>query len=59
EDALHYWLTSLHGMALKEHAWLKIISGEICVMDAVNKISGIDNITEERKKYLFSRDNEI
>ena len=59
EDAQHYWLTSLHGMALKEHAWLKIISGEICVMDAVNKISGIDNITEERKKYLFSRDNEI
>lgn len=58
EDAQQYWLTSLHGMSLREHAWLKIISGEICISDAMNKVSGILDISNERREFLLSKNNE-
>ena len=52
EAAIEYWLTELSGMAMKEHAWLKVISGDISIADAVNKISGMEKISSERKQVL-------
>ena len=53
QDALSYWLDELHGISLKEHAWLKVISGEVSVSDASDKVSGMERITPERKRILL------
>ena len=37
---------------MAEHAWLKVIRGEISVFDAISKVSRIENIPKERRAYL-------
>lgn len=54
EDAIKYWLNNLSGMSMKEHAWLKVISGTVSLFDATAKVSGMERITEERKNNLLS-----
>lgn len=52
-EASDYWRDSLDGLTMREHAWIKIISTEIDVNDAIQKLSNIDCITDERKKHLY------
>lgn len=53
-EAMEYWLISMKGMSIKEHAWLKIISGQVSVSDAVEKVAGIEKISDERKQFLLT-----
>lgn len=53
-EAAEYWLHEMKGMSMKEHAWIKIISGDVCVSDTAERVSGIDKITDERKVFLIA-----
>lgn len=52
KEAVDYWVNSLGGITMAEHAWLKVIRGEISVFDAISKVSRIENIPKERRAYL-------
>ncbi|EOV5718796.1 ATPase, T2SS/T4P/T4SS family (plasmid) [Escherichia coli] len=51
--ASKYWKDKLNGLSMQEHAWLKVISGEIDINDAVEKFSNLSSLTEERKQQLI------
>ena len=52
--ASKYWREELKGFSMMEHAWLKIVAGELDLNDVIEKFSGIFMLDEERKKYLFN-----
>lgn len=51
-EAVNYWQSSLSGITMRDHAWMKIISGEIYVLDAVHKIAKLESLSNERREYL-------
>ncbi|EBA3897091.1 Flp pilus assembly complex ATPase component [Salmonella enterica] len=53
-DASLYWKEYLRGISMNEHAWLKILNGEIDVRDAAQKLSNIYELDTNRIKYLLS-----
>ncbi|HBA6947917.1 TPA: Flp pilus assembly complex ATPase component [Escherichia coli] len=52
-DALRYWLDHLNGMLMLEHAWIKVVKGEVDLKDAIASFPGLLNLTSERKQKLF------
>ncbi|CAD6176222.1 nucleotide binding protein [Escherichia coli] len=54
QEAVLYWLCERKGMSMKEHAWIKVLHGDIAVADAMDRIAGMTDITQERKRFLFS-----
>ncbi|HGY9136387.1 TPA: GspE/PulE family protein [Escherichia coli] len=54
QEAISYWLNDLKGLSMKEHAWIKVLYGDITAADAMDRIAGMTDITQERKKFLFS-----
>lgn len=53
-SATKYWLESLNGMAIKEHAWLKIINGLCDPFDVLVKMGRINNFSLARKEKLLT-----
>ncbi|HCN9115986.1 TPA: Flp pilus assembly complex ATPase component TadA, partial [Escherichia coli] len=54
QEAISYWLNDLKGLSMKEHAWIKVLYGDITAADAMDRIAGMTDITQERKRFLFS-----
>lgn len=54
KDALEYWKQKLRGISMLEHAWIKIIQGEIDLNDAIAYFPGLLYLTSERKEKLFN-----
>ncbi|WP_230042075.1 GspE/PulE family protein [Escherichia coli] len=52
-EAIDYWHNTLHGLSMREHAWLKVINGEIDINDANQKISNLGDINDDRKNTLY------
>ncbi|EKS5985833.1 Flp pilus assembly complex ATPase component TadA [Salmonella enterica] len=53
-EATSYWKEHLRGLSMTEHAWLKIINGEIDIRDAAQKLSHVYEVDVNRIKYLLS-----
>lgn len=51
-EAVNYWQSNLAGITMKDHAWMKVISGEIYVLDAIHKIAKLELLSNDRKEHL-------
>ncbi len=54
QEATLYWMEHLGGMTMAEHAWLKVIDGDISVHDAIEKVNHMDKISPDRKYVLIN-----
>lgn len=52
-EASNYWRESLDGLSMSEHAWIKVVNGEIDIHDAIQKLPSLATISSERKSYLY------
>lgn len=55
QDAIDYWLNELEGMPMAEHAWIKILKGEVDIDDVINKLPGISKISTVRCEVIKKR----
>ncbi|EFH5818630.1 bfpD domain protein [Escherichia coli] len=51
-EAISYWQLNLSGITMRDHAWMKVISGEIYVLDAIHKIAKLESLSNERREHL-------